>query len=105
MIKRIWHGWTTNQNAEAYEALLRHEVFLNIANRKINGFRGIELLKRELGEEVEFVTIMSFDNLESIVEFAGKNYETAVVPEQAQRLLSRYDGISQHYDLLHNETR
>ena len=26
MISRIWHGWTTPENADAYEQLLRHEI-------------------------------------------------------------------------------
>jgi hypothetical protein len=103
MIKRIWHGWTTRQNADAYESLLRHEIFLNIGNRNIKGFRGIDLLRRETGTEVEFITIMSFDELNAVKDFAGENYETAVVPAEAAILLSRYDRTSQHYELLHSE--
>ena len=26
-IKRIWHGWTTPNNADAYEAIVQDEVF------------------------------------------------------------------------------
>jgi len=103
MIKRIWHGWTSRQNADAYESLLRHEIFLNIGNRNIKGFRGIDLLRRETGTEVEFITIMSFDELNAVKDFAGENYETAVVPAEAAILLSRYDRTSQHYELLHSE--
>ena len=34
-IKRIWHGWTTPQNAEAYRLLLRDEVFPGIEAKNI----------------------------------------------------------------------
>lgn len=103
MIARIWHGWTSLQNANAYEQLLRQEIFVNISNRNIKGYKGIELLKREMNNETEFITIMYFENLNAIKEFAGKNYEIAVVPEKAQALLLRYDDTSQHYEILKEE--
>ena len=54
MISRIWHGWTTPANADKYEAMLKEEIFVGIQNRHIRGFKGIQLLRREVGEEVEF---------------------------------------------------
>ena len=66
MISRIWHGWTTPANADAYQALLQEEIFTGIQDRHIRGFRGIQLLRREAGPEVEFVTIMEFDSLEAV---------------------------------------
>lgn len=97
MIKRIWHGWTNHENADDYESLLKSEIFENIEGLKIEGFVSIELLRRELADEVEFVTIMVFDTLDSVREFAGADYEVAVVPPKAQALLSRYDAKSKHY--------
>jgi heme-degrading monooxygenase HmoA len=99
MISRIWHGWTTPGNADEYEALLKEEIFVGILNRRIGGFKGIQLLRREVVEEVEFVTIMEFDSLDAVREFAGEDYETAVVPEKARRVLSRFDERSQHYEI------
>ena len=99
MISRIWHGWTTPGNADKYEALLKEEIFVGIQNRKIRGFNGIQLLRREVGQEIEFVTIMLFDSLDSIREFAGEDYEVAVVPEKAREVLSRFDERSQHYEI------
>jgi heme-degrading monooxygenase HmoA len=100
MIARIWHGWTNLQNANAYEQLLKHEIFENISNKNIEGYKGIELLKKINNNEAEFITIMYFENLDAIKEFAGEKYETAVVPENARRLLLRYDHTSQHYEIL-----
>lgn len=99
MIARVWHGWTTPSNANAYESLLRGEIFVGIQERRIAGYRGIQLLRRNLGDEVEFVTVMWFDSLEAIRAFAGEDYEVAVVPPKARALLSRFDARSQHYEV------
>jgi heme-degrading monooxygenase HmoA len=99
MICRVWHGWTTPANAEAYERLLREEVFRAIAGRAIAGYRGIELLRRTEGAEVAFVTLMWFESLEAIRAFAGADLEAAVVPPAARALLTRYDARSAHYDV------
>ena len=99
MIARIWHGYTDHENAPAYEALLNEEIFVAIKGREIPGFRGIRLLRRALAAEVEFVTIMEFDDLEAVRVFAGEDYETAVVPPKARALLSRFDARSQHYEI------
>lgn len=99
MIGRVWHGWTTPENADAYEALLRHEIFEGIKDRQIAGFQGIQLMRRSLETEVEFMTVMWFDSVDSVRAFAGDDYEVAVVPPKAQALLSRFDGRSQHYEI------
>jgi heme-degrading monooxygenase HmoA len=99
MISRIWHGWTTPGNANKYEALLQQEIFVGIRNRHIRGFKGIQLLRREVGGQVEFVTIMLFDSLDAVREFAGEDYEVAVVPEKARAVLSHFDERSQHYEI------
>jgi antibiotic biosynthesis monooxygenase (ABM) superfamily enzyme len=98
-IIRIWHGWTAPANADAYEALLREEIFAGIENRQIPGYRGIQLLRRVSGDEVEFVTIMRFDDLGAVRAFAGDDYEAAVVPPKARALLSHFDARSQHYEV------
>jgi len=99
MIARIWHGWTTPGNADPYEALLREEIFVGIQNRHIRGFQGIQLLRRDVGAEVEFVTLMMFESLAAVREFAGVDYEVAVVPEKARAVLAHFDERSQHYEL------
>jgi heme-degrading monooxygenase HmoA len=99
MISRIWHGWTTPGNADKYEALLKEEIFVGLQNRNIRGFKSIQLLRREIEEEVEFVTIMVFDSLDAVREFAGEDYEVAVVPEKARTVLSHFDARSQHYEI------
>ncbi len=97
MIARMWHGWTKPQNAEAYENLLRNEMFPSM--RRIQGFEGAYLLRRVAGNEVEFVTVTLFASLDAVRLFAGKDYETAVLHPQATGLLSRYDSKSVHYEI------
>jgi hypothetical protein len=99
MISRIWHGWTIPENADAYENLLRNEIFPGIVARNVAGFRSIELYRRAAAGEVEFVTIMWFDSMGAVTAFAGERYEEAVVPPRARALLSRFDERSLHYEL------
>ncbi len=99
MISRIWHGYTTPENANIYESLLKGEVIIGIKDREIPGFREIQVFRRELGDEIEFVTVMWFDSIDAVRAFAGEDYEIAVVPEKARAVLSRFDARSQHYDV------
>ncbi len=102
-IKRIWHGWTTPENAAAYENLLRAEVFPGIEAKKIPGYRGIELLRLDRDGEVEFVTIMTFDSIQNVIDFQGPDYRRCYVPDAAQKVLKRWDRTSDHYEV--KETR
>lgn len=97
MIARIWHGYTKLEQSKSYEDLLRKEVFAGIKKMNIPGYKGIQLLKRNLGHEIEFVTIMWFDDLDSVKAFVGEEYARAYVPEEARKLLSRFDKESRHY--------
>lgn len=97
MIARIWHGWTKPENADAYENLLRDEMFPSI--RQVEGSKGAYLLRRSSASEVEFVTITLFASIEAVQRFAGENYELAVLHPKAHALLSRYDAKSEHYEV------
>ena len=99
MITRIWHGWTSPDNADKYETLLKEEIFTFILNRRISGFKSIQLNRRNVADEVEFVTIMEFDSIDAVQEFAGEKYETAVVPDKARAILSHFDQRAQHYEV------
>lgn len=98
MIFRIWHGWTTPQNADAYERIVQDEVFEMIADKNIAGYHGIDLLRRAKDGEVEFVTIMRFDSIDAVKKFVGEDYEQCFVPPQARAVLKRFDERSQHYE-------
>jgi heme-degrading monooxygenase HmoA len=102
MISRLWRGWTTEENADAYEALLRSEILPGID--RVPGFRGAYLLRRTVRNVpsgthvVEFVTITLFDDMDAVRAFAGADETAAVVPAVARRLLSRFDERSVHFE-------
>ena len=98
MIARLWHGWTAPENADAYEEFLRTKMFPSI--HRVPGYLGAELLRRQDGNEIAFVTITRFESLESVRTFAGEDYEAAVVEPEARRLLSRFDSRSEHYEIV-----
>ena len=85
--------------ADVYENLLKTEIFPGIASENVSGYRGIQLFRRPLDGEVEFMTIMWFDSWDAVKQFAGEDYETAVVPPKAREVLSRFDDRSQHYEI------
>jgi heme-degrading monooxygenase HmoA len=100
MICRVWRGWTTKDNADAYEGIVRGEVIAGIEGRRIPGFRAIDLIRRERDHDVEFMTLMWFDTLDSVKGFMGEDYEQAHVPPPAQAVLSAFDTRSAHYEVL-----
>jgi len=100
MIARVWRGWTTAENADKYETLLKQEIFKGIAEKQISGYLGIQLLRRSLPtSEVEFMTVMRFESLEAVKAFAGEDFEQACVPAKARAVLARFDDRSAHYEI------
>ena len=100
MICRLWRGWATRDNAEAYERIVRGQVIPGIEARRIPGFRSIDLVRRERDHDVEFVTLMWFDTLDAVKAFMGEDYEVAHVPAEAQAVLADFDKRSAHYEVL-----
>jgi hypothetical protein len=100
MICRLWRGWTTPENAGAYERIVRGEVIPGIEARRIPGFRRIDLMRREVGGEVEFQTLMWFDSLDAIKDFMGEDYAVSHVPAAAQAVLKRFDERAAHFEVL-----
>jgi hypothetical protein len=102
MIARIWYGWTSRENAEKYEKLLREEVLLEIAKRSIPGYQGAEIFIREAdNDEMEFITLLRFETVEGVKIFAGKNYEAPVIPPECKKLLVHHSEKSRHYRTVH----
>jgi len=103
VIKRVWHGWTTRENADKYQNILSQQVLPGIEAKKIPGYKKIEVLRIEHKDEVEFVTIMTFSSIQNVIDFQGENYKRCYVPDAAQKVLKRWDQESLHYELI--ETR
>ena len=98
MIARVWHGWTTPENADNYESHLKPELLPGLSN--VPGFAGSHLLRRTVGSEVEFITIIFWDSLDAIRAVAGPNFENAVIPEERKQYLKRYDVNAAHYEVV-----
>lgn len=99
-IKRIWHGWTTPENADAYVKLLREVVIPGIEAKQIPGYTGFEVLRKDIEEEIEFITIITFQSLENVIAFQGEDYTRSYVPDEAQKVLKRWDERASHYEVL-----
>jgi heme-degrading monooxygenase HmoA len=97
VIARIWHGYTKPEHAEAYESMLKPELLPGIG--QVKGYRGSYLLRRDAGDEIEFLTIMLWESMDAIRAVTGADYESAVVPEQRRKYLWRYDSKSVHYEI------
>ncbi|TDO58807.1 hypothetical protein EV651_10982 [Kribbella sp. VKM Ac-2571] len=100
MICRQWRGWTTPENAAAYERVVREQVIPGIEALHIPGFLSIDLVRREREQDVEFMTLMWFESLDSVRTFMGEDYETAHVPAAAQAVLADFDKRSAHFEVL-----
>lgn len=98
MIARIWHGWTLPENADAYEEFLRTKMFPSM--HRVPGYLGADLLRSDGADEIAFVTITRFESLDAVKDFAGEDYERAVVEPEARQLLSRFDERSEHYEVV-----
>jgi heme-degrading monooxygenase HmoA len=98
MIARVWHGSTRPEHADAYEAMLKPEPLPGLS--KVKGYIGSYLLRREAGDEVQFITILLWESLEALKSFAGDDYETSIVPEERRKYLSRHDPKAAHYDVV-----
>jgi heme-degrading monooxygenase HmoA len=95
MISRIWHGWTRRADADTYEEMLKARILPGI--HRVKGFLGATVLRRDVEAETEFITITRFEDMAAVRDFAGEDYETAVIDPQADALLTHYDKKSVHY--------
>jgi antibiotic biosynthesis monooxygenase (ABM) superfamily enzyme len=99
MIARLWHGWTKRADAKAYEEMLRTEIFPSIAARNIKGYHGAELFICEDGDEVEFATLLRFNSMDAVKEFAGRDETKPVIYPKAEALITRMEQ-ARHYRIV-----
>jgi hypothetical protein len=100
MICRLWRGWTSPENADDYECVVRTEVIPGIEAMKIAGFRHMDLMRRDLGGEIEFQTLMWFDDLDAIRTFIGEDYSLSHVPPEARAVLNSFDDRAAHFQVI-----
>ncbi len=97
MIARIWRGYTKPEDADVFEMLLKTELQRDI--RDAPGFSHSYLLRRDGGNDIEFMMVTLWDSLASIRAFMGPSYEASTAPEERRRYLIRYDATAVHYEV------
>jgi hypothetical protein len=98
MILRLWRGWTTPGNADRYQALIQTAIFPGVLAKSIAGLEGLELFRRPIDAEVEFMTLMRFTSWDAVKASAGPNWKASVVPSAARAVLARFDEEATHYE-------
>jgi len=98
-IIRTWRGWTTLENAPIYENMLINDVFPTVKKKGVDGLEKVSISTQTNKDEVEFFLVLQFDSLKAVKTFAGENYKLAYIPENAQRVLKRYDQTAEHFEL------
>ena len=102
MIGRIWHGWATKEKADTYQRVLEEELLPAIRSGT-EGFLGVNVLRRDLGEEVEFLIFTLWESFDAIATLVGEDYEAAHLPDETRALLNRFDERVVHYQVALSE--
>jgi hypothetical protein len=103
MITRLWHGYTTPENADAFAAIVKSDIIPRF--ERVPGFQGAQLLRRDLLHEVEFVALTFFDSLESVRAVAGEDFGQPVLPDAARDLLTSFDKRTSFYSVIIDTTK
>ena len=98
MIARVWRGWTERRNANAYEQVFKTIVLPEL--EAVAGCSGAYLLRRESEDEVEFLVLTLFESLSALRDFAGQDYEFAVISPEAKQVLKRFEERPTHYEMV-----
>jgi heme-degrading monooxygenase HmoA len=100
MIARMWRGSAIPERADDYVEHLQQFVVPEL--RRIDGFRGVYLLRRNSSDDVEFVVLTFWESMDAIRKFAGENPEVAVVAPAARPLFRKYDVEVRHFEIVLN---
>lgn len=84
---------------------MRGEVIPGIERMELPGFRQIDLLGRESVGEVEFTTLMWFDDLDAIRAFVGDDPTVSHVPAAARAVLARFDAHAAHAEVVEQRSQ
>ena len=103
MIARIWAGTARLGQIDAYVAHLREKTFPHLAS--IPGHRGAYVLQRPSNEGIAVTVITLWESVDAIARFAGADAEAAVVPPEAQALLTAWDRRATHWQVAYETVR
>ena len=98
MIARIWRGTTAASKADDYLAYLEATGIKDY--RATPGNRGVQVLRRATGDDIEFLLITLWDSLDAIRAFAGPDYERAVYYDEDRAYLRELSEFVEHFDVV-----
>jgi len=98
MIARMWHGQVPKEKTELYHQYLLQTGLKDYEETK--GNRGVFLLKREEASITHFYTLTFWDDLTSIRQFAGDDYEKARYYPADKEFLLEFEPNVTHFDVL-----
>ena len=102
MIVRTWSATVGTAGAGNYSRYFAGTLLPQL--RKLPGFEGAYLLRRDLGEDgtVELTTHTFWESPEAIRAFAGDDITLSVVEPQAQAMLLDFDRTATHRSVVVN---
>ena len=103
MILRVWRAYADASSADRYPRHLLEKVRPEL--ERIAGFRGLFMVTRRDGSEVEFVVQTLWDSMDAVRAFAGPQPDQAVVEPAAAAVLLRFDQTVVHYEVLASPIR
>ncbi len=99
IIVRMWTARATAEKSGEYVEHATKKVLP--ALRAIDGFRGAYLLRRTVEGAIELAVLTLWESMEAISKFAGVKPERAVVEPEARAVLSSFDEIVTHFEVVH----
>ena len=97
MIARIWCGVTPAHKADGYLVYLEATGLKEY--RATPGNRGVQVLRRIVGDEAEFVLTSFWDSFDAIRAFAGDDYERAVYYPADKDFLLAFAPNVEHFEV------
>jgi heme-degrading monooxygenase HmoA len=96
----MWKGLALPEKANEYVKHLEMAVLPEL--RGIDGFQGVQLMRRDSSEGVEFIVLTFWESMDAIRKFAGEDAEVAVVASAAQAMFREYDPRVKHFEVVLN---
>jgi heme-degrading monooxygenase HmoA len=97
MIARIWTGAVRREDADAYAEYMQGTGLAGY--RATAGNDGAWMLRRDAGDETEFVMFTLWESMDAVRAFAGDEPDRAVFYPEDERFLTRRDLVVRHYDV------
>lgn len=96
MITRIWHGKTIANKADTYLEYVQKTGLKDYLATP--GNISAKILRRIDGDICHFYTITEWKDIESIINFAGNDYEKAKYYPEDKGYLLEFEEAVNHYD-------